>query len=435
MRRIGSCLAALALALSVTDLGAQDLLVVGGHVVDVESRSVRTENLLISDGEIVGTPTDVPAGFDGEIVDASGRWVLPGLVDLHTHSFGNRAPVEGAMEFAGTVVTSQRMLYAGVTAFLDLFGLEDQIFFMRDAQRENPTPGADIHAAGPCLTAPEGHCSEYGIPTRLMSTPDEAREQVEELAAKDPDVVKIVYAPAGRMPSVDRATMTAAVLAASSHGIPTVIHVQDWDDIRHAALAGATAVTHVPEEDVIPDDVLALMAERGVASIPTLAVHLGVSGLTTHPEWLDSPLAVGVTSASIRDAYRSSEITPGARRWRDRQIETGPTILESVRRMHESGIRVLVGTDSGNPGTIQGWSVHHELMKLVAAGLDPWDALAAGTTNAAAFLDRAYGVGIGDAANLILLDASPLEDIRNTQRISDVIHRGQRMDRDALKAG
>ena len=75
------------------------------------------------------------------------------------------------------------------------------------------------------------------------------------------------------------------------------------------------------------------------------------------------------------------------------------------------------------------WSVHHELMKLVEAGLDPWDALAAGTVDAAAFLGQGYGVGEGARANLVVLEASPLDDIANTQSIAYVIHRGALMRR------
>jgi imidazolonepropionase-like amidohydrolase len=208
-----------------------------------------------------------------------------------------------------------------------------------------------------------------------------------------------------------------------------VVHVDDWEDVRHAAAAGATAVTHVPGPEVVPADVLALMVEHGTSSIPTLAVQLGVSDLTAHPEWLDLPLARAITTPTIRAAYQGATLTEGADRWRAAQIERKPAMLESVRLMFEAGIPILVGTDSGNLGTIQGWSVHHELMKLVEAGLSAWDALAAGSTRAAAFLGHSYGVAPGAAANLVILEASPLDDITNTQRIVHVIHAGVVADR------
>jgi imidazolonepropionase-like amidohydrolase len=98
----------------------------------------------------------------------------------------------------------------------------------------------------------------------------------------------------------------------------------------------------------------------------------------------------------------------------------------------DAGVTILAGTDSGLPGTIQGYSLHRELIKLVEAGLSPWQALAAGTTKAGTFLGQSYGVTPGSVANLVVLAASPIEDIRNTQRIAHVIHRGSIVDRQAL---
>lgn len=86
---------------------------------------------------------------------------------------------------------------------------------------------------------------------------------------------------------------------------------------------------------------------------------------------------------------------------------------------------MLVGTDAGNPGTFQGYSVHRELIRLVQAGLSPWEALAAATTDAGVFLERKFGVQAGDAANLVVLEASPIDDIANTQRIAIVVARGK----------
>jgi imidazolonepropionase-like amidohydrolase len=100
-------------------------------------------------------------------------------------------------------------------------------------------------------------------------------------------------------------------------------------------------------------------------------------------------------------------------------------MLESVRRLAAAGVSMLTGTDAGNVGVVQGYSVHREMLRLVEAGLTPWDALRASTTNAGKFLGRAYGVGPGDQADLVVLDASPLEDIANTQTIGLVVMRGR----------
>ena len=271
---------ALALALGAvcaqpTDVFAQDLYLKNARFLDPESQQIREGSLLVLDGRVAGSPAQAPADFEGRVLDLEGQVVIPGLVDLHTHSYGNMAP-GNVFDGVGTETVSRRMLYAGVFAFLDLFGREENMFSIRSAQRAQRAvgvTGADLYISASCLTATDGHCTEYGIPTRTMDTPEEARSHVSELAQKGADVIKIVYAPTGRMPSIDKATFAAAVETAQDAGIPTVIHINTWQDVRDAVELGATAVTHVPSREPIPDDLPRLMADRGTVSIPTLAVE------------------------------------------------------------------------------------------------------------------------------------------------------------------
>ena len=193
----------------VPPAGAQDLFLADAHIVDPAKQEIRAGNLLILAGRIVGEPAAVPADFEGTTLSASGKWVIPGLVDLHTHSYGNMAP-GNTFDSPGTAAIAERMLTAGVTAFLDLFGREDDLYALRERQRVGEAPGADLFASLSCLTATEGHCTEYGVPTRTMNSPEEARHVVADLAKKRPDAIKIVYAPTGRMPSIDKKTLVAA---------------------------------------------------------------------------------------------------------------------------------------------------------------------------------------------------------------------------------
>ena len=94
---------------------------------------------------------------------------------------------------------------------------------------------------------------------------------------------------------------------------------------------------------------------------------------------------------------------------------------------------MVTGTDGGNPAVFQGYSVQRELRLLVEAGLSPWDALAATTINAGRLLGRKWGMNVGDEGTLVILDASPLDDMRNTERIHAVVLRGVRVDRNAIR--
>ena len=411
-----------------------DLSLVDANVVDPAAREIRRGNLLIRDGVIVGAPQRAPSDFAGRTLDLDGKWVIPGLVDLHTHTFGNvTANLPAPVDAPGPEGIALRLLYAGVTSFLDLFGDENRLFDTREQLRAGQLTGADMFATLTCITTPRGHGTQYGPWARAVTSPNEARRAVDELSRKQPDAVKIIYGLGTRMPSIDRATMSAAVAAARANGLKTVIHIEGWHLVRDAVEAGVTAITHTPTGP-IPSDLAELMAARGVASIPTLTAHTDFRHFVREPAVLDHPLARALATPAVITPYRSSAVIAQVEARRAELEALAANVYSSVKTMADAGVTILAGTDSGVPGTIQGYSLHRELLKLVEAGLSPWQALAAATTDAGAFLGRRYGVTPGSEANLVVLDASPLEDIRNTQRIAYVIQHGVIVDREALLA-
>lgn len=414
--------ALLIVLLGVAEARGQDLLLRDAHVVDPRTCSVDAVSIEVRGGRIAALHREPPAAAAGELVDVAGKWVVPGLIDAHVHSFGNTSP--GPPEFLGPEGVARAALRAGVVAFLDLFAMEAMILPTRDRQREGALGGADIFAAGPIFTAPGGHGTEYGVPTRTVTSPGEARAQVADLAARRPDVVKLVYQPSGTMPSIDRATMAAIVDEARAQGLRTVVHIGTWEEAAEAAAAGADAITHVGR-DTVPDAVVALLRERGVIVIPTMAVFVDLARIADEPSVLDDPLLAAVASPAIRSAYRDTARFSGAALRRLARAREGrATHYRSLRKLSEGGVTLVAGTDAGNIGTFQGFSLHRELEIMVEAGLSPCQALAAATTAAADFLGAPYGLDPGDTASLLVLGGSPLEDIRHTRSIEIVVHRG-----------
>jgi imidazolonepropionase-like amidohydrolase len=427
-------LALLLLPLALTTIHAQDLLLENARIVDPASRTIVQGSLWIHEGKIRDLMTSAPGTFDGKVIDLTGKWIIPGLNDMHVHSFGNIAP-GNRMEILGTENAAKAMLYAGVTGFLDLFSPEDQILPLRDRQRSSGLPGADIYAAGPILTATGGHGTEYGLPTRTINTPAEAERAVTELAAKRPDVVKIVYDHAFTMlPTIDRATMESAVKTATKHGLKTVIHIGTWLDAVVAIRAGESCITHAYGASLIPDELVALMKEKNVYECPTITVETDFLNMMQHRELLDRPLLAAVASHDVVDAYRgdTTKLDMRMKYFLGWQRASRANVLGSVKKMRDGGVRLLAGTDAGNPGTFQGYSLHRELELMVESGLTPWEALASTTTTAGEFLGRDFGMHPGAVANLLVLDASPIDDISNTQKIAMVIHHGRTIDREEL---
>ena len=156
---------------------AQDLALAGAAILNPADESIQRGVLLIEDGRVSRITETVPPDFPGETLDLTGKFVIPALADLHSHTFGNSSPA-GTPQLLGPQGTANAALYTGVAFVLDLFSAEEMILSFRDRQREEGGQGAVLLAAGPCFTATNGHCSEYGIPTRIVDTPEEARREV-----------------------------------------------------------------------------------------------------------------------------------------------------------------------------------------------------------------------------------------------------------------
>ena len=422
---------------------AQDVFLAGGHLVDTRAGVARQGNLLIEAGVITGSPDHPPKDFDGRVLDVSGKWIVPGLHDMHTHSVLNQAP-GGVTEMLGSEIVGRRMLYAGVTGFLDLFNEENYVFGLRDRRRagSGSAPMADLYAAGACLTATGGHGTEYPIPARIIDSPADAERQIADLAQRKPDVVKIIYdhlpeSLKGKtwredLPSIDKATLKAAIDAAHARGLKTVVHIGWWQDVRDSVEAGADAITHLPHLGPIPDDLLESMAEAGTTVIATLAV--GDMQLVEE-EVLKRPMVQAMTNDAILAAYRDFRARDLAQRMIDGLGEAQAMRFKTMRRLADAGVPLVVGTDAGNTMTIQGYSVHRELALMVeTVGLSPWLALRAATTTAGDFIGRPVGLSKGDLGSVVVLDASPIASIHNTRKIAHVVHHGIVLDRAALKA-
>ena len=395
------------------------LLIQNAKIVDPASRTVTPGDLFVKDGVI----EKVPAGYAGPKLDVQGRYVIPGLKDLHVHSHGNSGPNK-AYQYLAIEGTAKHMLYAGVTSFLDLFyGAEDAVF----SARAKRGPGADIHAAGPIFTCTGGHGTEYGVPTRVINTPAEAEREVTDLAKKKPDVIKLVYDRARKFPSMNKATMEATIRTASRLGFKTVVHIGSWDDAREAVLAGATAITHLYEKP-IPDSLVTLMREKKTVVIPTMAVQTDLLQISRNPGLLESPLLKALVPSKLLEAYRdTAKYDAQAKTWIKWQGEGEAEYNRTLKKLADGGVTLVAGSDVGNLGTFQGYSAHRELELMVKAGLSPWQALHAGTVAASEFLGKP-----ANEASFVVLDASPVESIANTQRIHLVFHHGKQVDRAAL---
>jgi imidazolonepropionase-like amidohydrolase len=383
------------------------------------TRVLERTDVLALGGRIarVGRGVQAPAG--ATVVDAAGKTLLPGMIDAHTHSYGDA--LRDAIIF-------------GVTTELDMF-TDHRLAASVRAEQAGGRAGerADLFSAGTLVTAPRGHGTEYGMTIPTLSSPDSAQAFVDARIAEGSDFIKIVYddgrAYGMKLATLDSATLHAAIAAAHRRGKIAIVHVGDAAGARTAIAAGADGLAHLFVDRAADAGFAALAARRRAFVVPTLTVLMSITG-------------TGGGAPLVEDARLKPYLSPAARgvlvQGFPRRPGAPPTSYAAaeatVRQLRAAGVAILAGTDAGNPGTSHGAAMHRELELLVRAGLTPTEALAAATSGPArAFrlADRGR-IAPGQRADLVLVDGDPTRDITATRAISGVWKGGVAVDRAAF---
>ncbi|WP_440054038.1 amidohydrolase family protein [Pseudoalteromonas sp. T1lg65] len=400
---------------------AEPILLINGTLLDPSDRSVTQHHLMLDEQQIIGRFHEIPDNYSGKIIDITGKFVIPGMIDMHTHAFGNRAP-NTQTEVMGPSTTAQVVLHAGVTGYVDLFGNENQLIAHRELQRRGVIEGADIYASLTCLTAPGGHCSQFGK-TRTIANEAEAKKHILELAKHQADVIKLVSTINGHLPSLSPELLKFSVTFAKQQGLKSIVHIHTLADIENAISAGADAITHLPDDAAIPDDLAKTIAANNIAMIPTLACDTDEYEFMFSAA-LESPLVQKLTAPRVVQGYASAaaKMTESQKQQAKQRTQK---YYQSISSLIKANVTLLAGSDAGNYGTLQGFTVHREIEKFAAAGLSNWQALASATSHARAFLGEPVGLKEGAQPSVVILNQSPIESVRHTQSIWAVIHRGQ----------
>lgn len=417
-------LLAFALLISFADGRAAELWLRNVQLVDPAARTSTRTDIVVVDGRIVPTPPGPPPA-SAQVLELAGKWIIPGLVDLHVHSYGN-VFADGTDQDLDPRATARLMLYCGVTAYLELGTRNlDDIFAARDGQRAQPPAAAgeaDIYCAG------------FAFGPWSLASPDAAKSTLSAYLRRwHPDVIKLLNGRFANRPGFALDVLRAAIATAHAAGTKAVVHISSWQNARDALEAGADAITHFDDDEIVPDDLAGRWARQKVLSIPTMAVQSDVADFVRTPALLDDPLLRAVAPAAGIDSYRdATRFSARARRTLRWQRDDRANDTKTFQKFQAQGISMLAGSDTCNLGTFQGYSLHREIRLMQLAGYSPWEALAAGTTGADAFLGRPAGIHPGEIAELVVLDADPAADVANTEKIHAIVHHGRLVDRAAL---
>jgi len=399
---------------------------------------LRIENVLLFDGERVHENTSVlldggritavgaaGADADAEVIDGTGRTLLPGLIDAHTHVFGSISNLALALAY-------------GVTTELDMFSFPPELTAMLTEIAADDDGLADLRTAGSLVSAPGGHPAVTMSDLPTLAGPADAAAFVAARQAEGSHFIKIMLDD-GRhqgltLPMVDTATATAVAEAARAAGLRSIAHTCDLASVREVLDAGIDAFTHVPLEAPMPAELVAAVAAGGTFVIPTLAMMQASSDPAAGRTLGQDPRIAAFLPEEAADAIRSGDdglaVTIAAGGYDFAHA------LASTRALHQAGVPILAGTDANNaPGRacpiVHGAALHRELELLVAAGMTAVEALAAATSGPADHfgLDDRGRIAPGLRADLLLVDGDATRDITATRAIHQVWRRGVAFDR------
>lgn len=395
------------------------VLIQNVRVFDGERVVART-SVLVAGGRIARVAPTVAAPPGAQVIDGTGKTLLPGFIDSHTHSWGTALRDAAAL---------------GVTTVLDMFTEPNSAAQLRklDGTPEGRDQ-ADFRSASVLVTAPKGHGTQFGIPIPTITTPNEAQAFVDARLAEGSDFIKIVYDNGRtyglRFATLDKPTMQAAVNAAHARRKMAVVHIGDLAGARDAINAGANGLVHL-FVDSAPDAGFARsVAARKAFVIPTLTVLESITSRKGGESVAKDPrLAPFIRSENAEALKATFPGRPGPPRNFDAALET-------VKQLHAAGVPILAGSDAPNPGTAHGASIHREMELLVEAGLTPTEALRSATSvpaKAFSLADRGR-IAQGLRADLVLVTGDPTTNILATREIVTIWKRGAAIDREAFRA-
>lgn len=365
------------------------------------------QSVLIEDARITAVGRDLAAPPGAQLIDGAGLTALPGLIDAHTHTWG-----EGLTD----------ALRFGVTTHLDMFTAPGQLARAR-ADRTDPSvhDRADMLSAGMLATVEGGHGTQFGVPVETLSTPADAPGWVEAREAEGSDFIKLVYMPDSPVfPSLDLITARAVIDAAHARGLTAVAHVDTLKGARDMVEAGVDGLVHVFADAPVDAAFIEAARERDVFVIPTLAVLASLAGGDAGASFAADPRVSEHLSPAQRRGLAGGFGMPPTPRYQY------PLAAANVAALHQAGLTILAGSDAPNPGAAYGASLHHELQLLTGAGLTPGEALHAATLAPArvfALEDRGR-ITPGARADLVLVEGDPGADITSTLSIAAVIRNG-----------
>ena len=400
--------------------------------------AVANASMVITDGRIqnVGPAANLKVPAGSQVQDLSGRYVMPGIINLHGHLGNTKGLVQDPKNYTPENLDANLRTYAsyGVTTVISMGSDQELVLQRRAEQRATGRPKTTR-----IFTALRGFTGKGGYPTTAqgmkgvpfeIETVEDAKKDVDYLASKKVDLVKIwVDDHFGRERKIPLDLSKAIIDNAHRHNLNVAAHIFYYEDAKNLVNAGLNAIVHsVRDKDVDDAFISTMKSHNAWMAAATLTRELSSFVYATLPAWLDDPF---FTRSVNGDVVRTLK-TPGQKAvTSDPRYSTALEVAKrNLKRLVDAGVKYGFGTDTGPPGRFPGYFEHIEMQLMSEAGLTPMQIILAATRNGAEFLGATKDLGTLEAgkwADLIVLTRNPLDDIKNTRSIETVMIAGQKV--------
>lgn len=435
---VAAGIAAMLCAVPLAQQATGTLVIRGVTLIDGTGRAPVPNATVVVEGDRIkdaGAHAVAPAG--AQVIDGTGKFLMPGLIDAHIHLRGGNTGGRGG----GPITPEQQQtavralhsyLYAGVTSVFDAGNRPDLIMGLRDKERSGAIVSPRIFATGGTVASPNGH----GGPYNVEAWPAD-RKLLDEHLATMPDLAKIGQDEHGwgTRPQINQLPedlLEKIIRYYHSKGVRIIIHVSNEHNAIEAIYAGADTLAHPIIQAPMSDQYVNMMRVKRVPTVSTLTIGENYSRVADHPEFVDQPLYRDTLEPAERQRIKTEESAKQKEnRWAAWMKVMTPVAQDNMKRLNEAGKDIVAtGTDQSS-----GPAMHRELELLVGAGISPADVIVMATRNAARALGKLEEMGTieaGKLADLVLVKADPTRDINNAKLVDTVIKNGRVIDRAKL---
>jgi imidazolonepropionase-like amidohydrolase len=468
-------LALTALFASTLAASSGTVTIINGTAIDPGSGKVIPNAVISIEGDRITALSEGKGEIpkrEGQVIDARGKFILPGYIDTHVHFFQSGGLFtrpdavdltkvrpyqdEIAMVKKGLPDTFKRYLRSGITSVVDIGGPMWNFEMRKIANATALAPR--VAAAGPLISSVSRPQLDLGDPPIVkIDTPEQGRELVRKLAEQKPDYIKIWYivpaataSPAPVPPladqgDVERAAIFRPIVHAvieESHRLKlrVAVHATELEAARASVEEGADLLVHSVTDRLVDDRFVKLLKEKGTILTPTLVVferygRTFSNKLELTPEekmWGNPEIVASLDVTKLppdKTPARISKVMANPGPTLDIIKKTYDVALKNLKTLQEAGVTIATGTDAGNIGTIHGPAIFREFQLMKDAGLTPMQILQCTTANAAKTFGGETGAKIGaikpgNFADLVILKSNPVDDIAHASDIETVIKNG-----------